>query len=119
MKNLKKFAVLTACMLLCVMFFTACGGSSKYVGTWEATKASAEGTDGETVEMNASDIYENFTLTLKAGGKATVNLNGEESSGTWKEVDNGIMVDDEMTFTDEGGNLVVEQSGAKIVFEKK
>lgn len=119
MKNLKKFVALTACMLLCVMFFTACGGSSEYVGTWEATKASAEGADGNVVEMDASDIYQNFTLTLKAGGKATVNLNGEESEGKWKEVDNGIMVDDEMTFTNDGGKLVVEQSGAKIVFEKQ
>lgn len=92
---------------------------NSYMGTWEATKASGKGADGETVEMDASDIYKNFTLTLNADGKASVNLNGEESNGTWEEVDNGIMIDDEMFFRDEGGKLVVEASGAKIVFEKK
>lgn len=119
MKNLKKFVALTACMLLCVMFFTACGGTSEYVGTWEATKASGKGTDGETVEMDASDIYKNFTLILKAGGKATVNLNGDSSDGTWKEIDNGIMVDNELSLTNEGGKLVVEQDGVKVYFEKQ
>lgn len=92
---------------------------NSYMGTWEATKASGKGADGETVEMDASDIYKNFTLTLNADGKASVNLNGEESNGTWEEVDNGIMIDDEMFIRDEGGKLVVEASGAKIVFEKK
>ena len=118
MRSFKKFVALTACMLICVMFFTACG-SSEYVGTWEATKASAAGPDGNVVEMDASDIYENFTLKLKSGGKATVNLNGEESAeSAWKEVDGGIVVDD-MTFKNDGGKLVIEQSGATIVFEKQ
>lgn len=117
MKGIKKFAVLTACMLLCMMFFTACG-SSEYVGTWEATKASAT-IGGEVKEMDASDIYQNFTMVLKSGGKATVNLNGKESEGRWKEVDNGIELDGEMTLTKEGSSLVVEQDGTKIYFEKQ
>lgn len=117
MKGIKKFAVLAACMLLCMMFFTACG-TSEYEGTWEATKASAT-VGGEVKEMDAADIYENFTLTLKSGGKATVNLNGTDSEGTWKEVSNGVELDGEMTLTKEGSSLVVEQDGTKVYFEKQ
>ena len=99
--------------------FSGCYKLGGYAGIWEATKASAAGPDGNVFEMDASDIYENFTLELIFGGQATVNLNGEEGAEfEWKEVDGGIVVDD-MTFRDEGGKLVMVQSGATIVFEKQ
>lgn len=89
-----------------------------YIGEWEASKASVT-VDGEVREMNASDIYQNFTMFLMSGGKATVNLNGEESESRWKIVDNGIEIDGELIIKKEGSSLVVEQDGTKIYFEKK
>lgn len=89
-----------------------------YIGEWEAVFAEGE-VGGEIVTVDADEIYQNFTMVLTSGGKATVNLNGEGSEGTWKVVDNGIELDGELILTKEGSSLVVEQDGTKVYFEKK
>lgn len=120
MKNMKRFFALAACMVLCLAFLAGCGADSKYIGTWEATEAQS----GTTV-LKASDIYKNFTLELKAGGKATVNLNGEASDGTWKETSDGVSIDnddvilkadgdDKLTLTDTSNGATIT-----ITFERQ
>ena len=119
----KKGVLICAAVLAAVMMFaTACGGSakyadSKYVGKWSATKAAYMG-----MELGVKDILGGeFSFTLSEDGKVKLKVVDDERSGKWDETDDGIQFDgdDEMTFKEKDGSLLLDYQGMTLTFEKE
>lgn len=107
--------------LVFVLFLAGCGSklaNSKYLGTWEAYQGKYQG-----ITLDAKDIYEEFSITFKDDGSFSVTLNGETDKGYWEEKDGkAILKDSQETLEveiDSDGYLVVENSGAQVLFKKK
>lgn len=118
MKNVKRVIAVMAVVIM-MLLLSACGGEladSKYLGTWEATVATMD-----DVELDVDKIIDDFTMVLEADGTVTLKVNDDEGKGEWKETEKGIaLVEDEqsMEFTADGEELIVEQDGIEIHFEK-
>ena len=106
-------AVIGACVLA-----TGCGtdmSDSKYLGKWTATTGEYSG-----IKMGVEDILGGeFSFTLNADGTVDLKVIDQEESGKWSETDNGIQIegDEELTFQDVDGTLVLDYSGVKLTFE--
>lgn len=61
-----------------------------------------------------------FSFTLDESGKVTLKVVDDEETGKWEETDNGIIFDDDeqMTFEDKDGVLVMDYQGVTLTFEK-
>ena len=123
----KNLAILLAAVLMCGLL-AGCEASpaavipadSPYIGTWEATRATASGEETDAKEA----LGEMFIFTLKADGTATVTAEDEVSEGTWSISSDGVnlrMKDakKDLKFKSEDGTLVMSVLGCKIYFEKK
>ena len=116
-------AVLCAVILIgvCVMS-SACGGGakykdSKYLGKWNATKA-----EYMDMELGVEEILGGeFSFTLTEDGKVAMKVVDDEQSGKWEEIEEGIRLDgdEDMTFKDQEGKLVVDYQGVTLTFEKE
>ncbi len=114
---------LMSLLLICCMAFAvfACSKDSKYVGKWNLKEAQASGVTLSKEQMKqAMNSDTEITLELKSDGKASFSYGSKKYSGEWEEIDDGIKLKDEtnLEFKEEDGNLAVETSGVKLVFEK-
>ncbi|MDO4519260.1 MAG: hypothetical protein Q4B47_03025 [Eubacteriales bacterium] len=108
---------LLACLMIAVIMLSGCGkdySNSPYVGTWKGVSASTAG-----MELSIEEYFGSFILTFDAKGKASVEMNGETQSGKWDESENGVLVDKELNFVNDGGKLVYEQDNVTVTFEKQ
>ena len=75
--------------------------------------------DGEALPMDGAP---EMGIILDADGTVTLTSEGESETGTWAQEGNElILTSDEgevMTMTLEDGNLVMEESGIKMIFSK-
>ena len=111
---------LAAVIAASALFAAACGtdlSDSKYLGKWTATQAEYSG-----VKMSVKDILGgDFTFTLKEDGTVDMKIINDEQSGKWNETEDGIQIDgdEDMTFVDQDGALVLTYTGVTITFEKE
>ena len=93
---------------------------SKYIGTWKATSATAQGASIDTATYGID-----MSIELKADGSASVSLGSKQGSCTWQETDKGISISsDGQTLTvnktsDGKLELIDKSTGNKIYFEKQ
>lgn len=112
---------LTAVLLVLVLVLSlcACGGGS-FEGKYTLKEISSGEMDSASFEallsiagMKLSDM----TLEVKSDGTAIMNVMGEEESGKWESKDGKYYIDGvEVNFS--GKQIVFEQDGTKMVFEK-
>ncbi len=117
-----RFIALASSAVLSLAVLSGCGGSadkyadSDYLGIWNATTAEYAG-----LSLDASAMFDEFSLTFDPSGEVIATINGEENTGTWEETENGVLItddsDEEMEFTADDGNLILEQDGVLITFE--
>ncbi len=120
MKKMKRILAVVLCVLAVASVLAGCGkkdmSGSKFCGTWTATTAEYSG-----VELGVSDIFGgDVVLDLGADGKCTFSVNGEEEKGKWDEVDGTVVIDgdEDLTFVEDGGELVLDFDGVTIRFAK-
>lgn len=122
------FAILVACMVIMALGLTACISNGKYaddahIGTWSAKSVEYSG-----ITLEASDLFEQFDITLEADGSASVSANfgGNEQigKGEWEPSDKGITLkdsnlsDETLEMSDSDNDLVLEYEGMSIIFAK-
>jgi hypothetical protein len=93
---------------------------NKYIGTWVAA-AVDEGDGILKDEMDGIKVADLLSLDIKRDGTAVINTMGEESGGTWKEIEGGIHIDSDSVATDMflvDGQLKAEAKGAIIYFNR-
>ena len=90
--------------------------TSDITGTYKLSGAEM---DGEALPMEGAP---EMGIILDADGTVTLTSDGEAETGTWTQEGNElILTSDEgevMTMTLEDGNLVMEESGVKMIFSK-
>ncbi|MCQ4635856.1 lipocalin family protein [Anaerovorax odorimutans] len=126
MKQARKIlSVISVAILLCIAF-TACGDSSDdpVVGTWEMTSVSAMGQEMSAADfLKAANYTETPVITFNGDNTVDVDMLGNKGSGKWELKDGKYHVTDNsdvsLEFTLEDNKLSTEQSGGKLVFEKK
>ena len=116
------FALALACITL-----TGCGDkggsdltNSKYVGTWEATKATVA--DEETTVEEVLDGP--FILELKGDGSCDATMGEDKIEATWSETGDGIKTKGtsdklDLKFKDNDGTLETSVVGMHFYLEKK
>ncbi|MCI8274460.1 MAG: lipocalin family protein [Lachnospiraceae bacterium] len=122
----KRVAVLMLAVVMTVLALAGCGGgkdSSPVVGTWKATEVEAMGVNVKVSEyleqMGMGDVK--MELSVKDDGKFSMDLMGQQAEGTWKYSGSTLTMtvdgsDAKAEYKD--GKLTMEESGAKIIFEK-
>ena len=118
----RKSLAILLCMLLSMVFLTACGGAdmsdSEYVGKWIGTTA-----EYSRMEWDVASLLGDFTIEFKADGTVVVTVQGEDTDGKWSETEGGVIVDEgtdgEMTVKKVDDRLSIEQDGMTIYFEKE
>lgn len=116
----KRLALLLALIMVCATVLTACGSSSKVVGTWILSGA-------EVGEVKASDddlkAFGDFTMKFSSNGSVTVSNGGSDEVGKWKEDGDTITISNstttEIKLELKDGELTTEQGGATLIFKKK
>ncbi|MBR5239232.1 MAG: hypothetical protein IKW04_01485 [Clostridia bacterium] len=92
--------------------------SADITGTYKLSGAEMDGVVMSAEEMGAPEMG----IILDADGTVTLTSEGESETGTWAlEGNELILTSDEgdvMTMTLEDGNLVMEESGIKMIFSK-
>lgn len=122
MKKILTFIV----SLLIAVTLTACssGDYADIAGTYELTKMEASGqtvTPDDEIWKTATG-GKSATMNLKDDGSCSVDLFGQTGDGSFKVNDTTVTItieNDPQDFTLEDGNLTVEMSGTKMIFEKK
>ena len=118
MKKIISLALI-AVMAVSMLVLVSCGGGekddlsdSKYVGTWKISKLS--------VLDESDDFDEEWTLEINGDGTGKSISEEETDDFTWKLVDGGFKTkgDLELTFKDDGENIVSSLMGVKLIFEK-
>lgn len=111
--------------LALLLSLAACGGGGESddpnVGMWNAVSASMMGMD-----MEIADLFEDgVTLELTAGGKFTIDVDGEKGRGKWKYNGDAIAFtasDADMTGTVKDDRLTLTNllgMGVDLTFEKE
>ena len=119
MKSKKIIALLLA-VVMAAALLCACGAKidSRFVGIWEADTCESMG-----LTLGVKDIYPNgFSLEVKDTGYVTLHIDGDDSTGKWKEIDGGFRIDDddELTFLENAdGSVYIEMSGMTMTFVKQ
>jgi hypothetical protein len=121
----KKWVVMLASVFALCLVLAGCGGDAakNYVGDWKLTgmEENGEATSAEDLKL-MEDMGLTITLSVKDDKSFSLNVMGEEMSGTWEAKSAS-----EATFTVEGqsvpatlanGVLTLEQDGTKMMFEK-
>ena len=114
----KKISILLAIMMISVFAFAACGDEeeSKFVGTWNAVYCEANGQ-----EVPVEEVLGSFSFELRDDMTVTVTVGEESEDGEWEELEesSGILIDGTKEFLEnEDGELVLEQDGVIVFFEK-
>lgn len=92
--NLKKNWLIGVLFTFVIITLSACGGSSKWVGTYGGTS-----TSGTKVE-----------ITIDKDGSVSYEDDGEESKGEWTENENSIELDFDGQVSDVSEPLIVTLS---------
>ena len=97
----------------------SCSKELQLIGTWELTSVESQG-----VTIDAAKFGMDMTVTFKAGGVATLTLNGETESTTYAVSGNTLTLDGEtVPFTIKGKTLTLTMTEggetAKMIFTKK
>ena len=113
-----------------MMGLTACGGGSDTLaGDWKMSSLEAGGQKFSAKE--AETIGFTYEVSLKGDNTVVVSTLGLELIGTWSTTDEVTAIakvkfegeDDadarDLTFKLDGKNLVLDQDGQKVIFEKK
>ncbi len=106
MKTLKtkRIVGLLTVMLLCVVIMSACGKSSKFVGTWKYTPQSDLGELGtKAASLLTGQDFSNLTITFQSGDKATINLDEVVVDGTYSVNDEDTQATVSLTIDEESG----------------
>lgn len=120
-------------MLVLLVALAGCGGggsqqedpSENFIGTWELsdfTEASAS-SSGDSIDL---DLLKSFgytiTLTLDEDKSMKMEMAGESMEGTWEVKDSSTITitSDEASgeATLQDGNLILEEDGDRMVFER-
>lgn len=121
----KRSILLIACMLLLsLVLLTGCGGGAKYadseyLGEWKLSSGAVEG-----IEVDVSDMEEEFSVVFEDTGKAIFKSEGEEQNCEWEPTDKGLILhvggkDGDFTFEkQEDARLAFDFSGIKLFFTK-
>ena len=136
---LKKIFAISAVTVASVTTLAACSGgsgsngggdeASKFVGQWKCKSMEADGQDmGSMMEALGVKLEESITMDIKDNGTYEMKMSamGEEegAEGTWEISGNDTIVMKEKESNTEtkgkieGSDLVVEETGSKIVFTK-
>lgn len=117
--------VLILMLVLSCVVFAGCGegnnapaADSKYIGTWQAVKATFMGEESDMSEVLGGD---ELKLILNADGTGTLESSEETSEFTWSETSDGFKVkgdDVDMKFKDEDGVVSSSMLGVDLIFEK-
>ena len=112
-----------------MMGLTACGGGNTLAGDWKMSAMEAGGQKFSAKEAEAVGLT--YEVSLKADNTVVVSTFGLELIGTWSTTDEvtaiaKVKFDGEedadartLTFKLDGKNLVLDQDGQKVIFEKK
>lgn len=116
----KKFAILLSLvMVLSFTMLSACGGGgdsgedlsdSKFVGSWKA--------DSMSFADESEGFDHDYMLVVNGDGTGTFSEDEEVSEFTWTPVDGGFKAkgDVNMTFTEDGEELVAKIMGVELHF---
>ena len=122
----KWVAMLVSVFALCLVLAGCAGGgdaAKNYVGDWKLVgmEENGEATSADDIKL-MEDMGLSVTMSVKEDKTFSMNVMGEEMSGTWEAKSAS-----EATFTVEGqsvpvtlanGVLTLEESGTKMMFEK-
>ena len=122
----KWVAMLVSVFALCLVLAGCAGGgdaAKNYVGDWKLVgmEENGEATSADDIKL-MEDMGLSVTMSVKEDKTFSMNVMGEEMSGTWEAKSAS-----EATFTIEGqsvpatlanGVLTLEQDGTKMMFEK-
>lgn len=121
----KKWVAMLASVFALCLVLAGCGGDAakNYVGDWKLTgmEENGEATSADDIKL-MEDMGLSVTMSVKEDKTFSMNVMGEEMSGTWEAKSAS-----EATFTVEGqsvpvtlanGVLTLEQDGTKMMFEK-
>ncbi len=122
----KWVAMLVSVFALCLVLAGCAGGgdaAKNYVGDWKLVgmEENGEATSADDIKL-MEDMGLSVTMSVKEDKTFSMNVMGEEMSGTWEAKSAS-----EATFTVEGqsvpvtlanGVLSLEESGTKMMFEK-
>lgn len=127
--------ILLACLLALSVGIVGCGGSSNatdnkedpneelLIGTWELATVAINGVElEESLVPGYLEEVGEFTITFKAGGKASATFQGMTGpcTYTFDGVD-GVLIEqgEEMPFTLDDGRIGMDQDGATLYFTMK
>lgn len=133
MKKITKILSVLLMLAVVAVTFAACGGNDGSVKgkTFELDKSATDLGDNEQVELVLS-MFQEFSIKFNNDNtckvKMTASLLGEsqteEADATYEQDGNKVTIknsssNETMDCTIEGGKLVMEQEGVKLVFSPK
>lgn len=134
MKKVTKILSILFMVAFVTVTFAACSGNGSVAGrTFELDKDATDISGVEGGELVLA-MFKEFSITFNKDNtckmKVTASLLGEsqteEQDGTYEQEDNKVKItvknnssDQTTEFTVEGGKLIMEQQGVKLVFSPK
>ena len=120
---MKKVLAMILAALLAVSMLTACGGGGKddpNVGVYNLDTMAGMTMD-ELEELLGEDMSEMLIIELKAGGKGSMTVEGEEGNIKWEMDGDNITISDssdELKGTLVDGTLTLDFDGEECTFVK-
>ena len=119
--GLKKALAALACSIVMCLMVAGCGNNEAYkadfIGTWEITDMSVEGEQTSDVDL---ELMKEFGLTvyleLDEDGKASLELFGEASDGTWEATG---QKQGKLTFNDSSATIAIDDDGLLVMSEEE
>ncbi len=107
-KTIKTLAAVLVLATLCLGLLAGCA-SGGLTGHWKAVSMTTMG-----IEMDVSSM--NITMDIREDGTATTVALGITTELTWTKIDDTSFEMESTVYKLEGGQLIAEQDGNKIVF---
>lgn len=107
-KTIKALTAVLVVATLCLGLLAGCAGGG-LTGHWKAVSMTTMG-----MEMDVSGME--ITMDIREDGTATTTALGITSELTWTKINDTSLEMQGTTYVLQGGQLVAEQDGSKIVF---